>query len=549
MFKKVKNSMSKFTNNTLRFNFKIKSELQKIIGRIFLFSFVPISFFLYCYQLNSLKGQYFYSTYADPSYLYLASSLQIGTAHFPTHVDNPGAPTQLLGAITFRVTHIFSGKDTFSEDVLQRPEHYLKILNLTLLLLLGLSLYVGGWIAFKLTHNYIVAILLQMSFLFFPSYENAYGLLRISPEIFLMIWSLCWACLMLRLIARGDAITNARFYWIAYGLLSGIGVATKLNFLPHCIFPFFILVSWRHKIYYFLLSVCSFVFFAFFQLFSSDKLFLWTRDLFFNSGIYATGKRNFIDWHSFFENLQKMYHSEKLFFAIIIASSIFAILIHTFGTLKSKFPILARISIGISTIMFLHILMIAKHYHHRYLLPVMLLAVAALIGAVFVFLRTSQKPLLSYGLVFLLIVIFYFHSSPLIQGNYQMVTTDRIKGEKVERFLAKFPQKTLRIPYYGASSVAGSIWFGVYSFLPGSNSFQYLDKTLRKNYPNHLFYNGGNFYDLGKIISIDSALSNHDRFLFQGWAISQKPTAFRSFKVIDSLFVEPEVVYVFEKAQ
>ena len=128
----------------------------------------------------------------------------------------------------------------------------------------------------------------------------------------------------------------------------------------------------------------------------------------------------------------------------------------------------------------------------------------------------------------------------------QIVAEKAQNGEQVVAFINKNSPETLKIPYFGASSLAGSLRFAIYNFLPGNNVFPVFEKTLKKEYPNHLFYHNNEFYDWGKVIPIDSALVSHKKFIFHGWQSNAKLN-FKGFTTKDSLILGYEAIYLFER--
>jgi len=431
-------------------------------------------FIVYAWGLNKEKGEYWYAGMSDPSYLYLGSALHIAHGKFPIHVDNPGAPVQLLGALSLRITHTIAGKGGFPEDVISRPEFYLGIYNFILVSIVALSIWFTGIIAFNISKSYIITFLLQVSPFF--TISNFYGLLRISPESFLMALGLFWILLLVKVLYTHTEKTSSFKYTILFAFLSGLGVATKLNFLPLCIFPLFILKSVKRKAQYVFISISFFVIIAFLQLFSSEKLFLWSRDLFFQSGVYATGKRNIIDFNSFFPNLSLILQRETLFtlfFTVLIAFLIFLIF-------QKKHKFLVTVVAGLISVLVLHLIMVAKHYNHHYLLPAMFVMVNGIVVIIFFLERFFSKKL-SFILGSITIISFLF---------FNLEKPHTFHHQKYIALLDSFFQKysnSLTITSYESTSVPYAYSFGFYSFLAGNYRTPF-DAVLKKKYPNHIFY-------------------------------------------------------------
>src|SRR6185436_1662443 len=78
--------------------------------------------------LKASRGPYWLGTNADPEYAYLFNALSIAGGHAPYHVDHPGTPLQMLGAVVLRAIALASGCDALVPDVIARPETYLTAL-------------------------------------------------------------------------------------------------------------------------------------------------------------------------------------------------------------------------------------------------------------------------------------------------------------------------------------------------------------------------------------------------------------------------------------
>lgn len=491
-------------------------------------------FVVYVYQLNKSRGEYWHAGMSDPSFLYLGSALNIASGHFPTHVDNPGAPVQAIGAICFRITHIIAGQGDFAEDVLSRTVFYLEVYNFILVSLVAMSIFIVGVWGFQISKNYIITFLIQISPFF--TLSNFYGLLRISPESFLMVLGLFWLLILIKILYVHQETIYSKKYVLLLAVFSGLGVATKLNFLPLCIFPLFILKSLKNKIQYVCISIFSFVVIAFFQLFSSDKLFLWTRDLFFQSGIYATGKRNVIDVNTFFPNLLLILEREVLLSLSLVLLIFFFLFLYT---QKSKNQFFIKVTGGIISVLALHIMMVAKHYHHHYLLPSMFVAMGGIITIIFFsdkFINSKWSILL--GVCFISIITFNIINTKTNNYHYDY--------HKIENFISKRPQSLL-ITSYESSSVPYALSFGFYSFLAGKYQTPF-DNILAKRYPNHIFYHNQKYIQWGRIVNIDSVLSQNKDFCLQGTQITNQ-IIFEKYKIQDSLIMNQEKVYFFSKSQ
>jgi hypothetical protein len=116
-----------------------KMRMKLILG------ILPLAFLLCGFIFREMASPYSQRS-IDPEYIYFISALSMGSG-IPdvAHIDNPGTPLQVLGAIVFRVVWLFeaSGKP-FAESVLTQSDDYLTWLNISLSLLLFIGLYWAG---------------------------------------------------------------------------------------------------------------------------------------------------------------------------------------------------------------------------------------------------------------------------------------------------------------------------------------------------------------------------------------------------------------------
>lgn len=166
---------------------------------------------------------------SDPEYAYLFNSLNIAKFEAPTHTDHPGTSLQLLGAVVIRASYFFSGKTSLVEDVLSRPEHYLRIMNILLILLYSITLFAVGLKGYRVSGTLIVALILQISpFLFITIFDS---LTRVHPETLLL--SLCNVVIIILLdqvYPYSEEKTSKDALWL--GVTVGIGIVTKITFAP-----------------------------------------------------------------------------------------------------------------------------------------------------------------------------------------------------------------------------------------------------------------------------------------------------------------------------
>ena len=197
---------------------------------------LPIPLLVLAAALVSLdsRGPFWLGTNSDPSYVYALNSLRLLEGQAPTHLDHPGLTVHLLGAAVFWTGHRLAHRDQpLAEDVLAHPEWYLGVAVRTLLVLFAASLFLLGLAAFHLTQRWGLAWIAQLGPLLSPSVF--FELTDFKPEPVLYLVATLLASAICASIADGDA-DRSRFA-VAFGVLVGMGAATKLTAFPLLVCP------------------------------------------------------------------------------------------------------------------------------------------------------------------------------------------------------------------------------------------------------------------------------------------------------------------------
>src|SRR6185436_19337927 len=93
--------------------------------------------------IRTLTGPFYLGTNYDPDYAYLFNSLNLAVFHPPRHIDHPGTPVQLVGALVLRAQHPVASNVDLAFDTIRNSEIRLIQLNLALFVLL-LVCVIGG---------------------------------------------------------------------------------------------------------------------------------------------------------------------------------------------------------------------------------------------------------------------------------------------------------------------------------------------------------------------------------------------------------------------
>ncbi len=481
---------------------------------------LPLTLYFSVSHLKQFQGPYFYGTNSDPDYVYLINSLNIARLKLPGHIDHPGTPVQVIGAITLRFTHLTSGKGKIVNDVLTRPEIYLQTLNAVFLWLNVIILFISGWLVWQVSKKLEVAVLFQLAPFLTIIPEQ---LIKVSTEPTLVIASILFSVLVYHVFAKEDIEEQKNTYLISFALLSAFGMATKITFFPLLIIPFFLFKHWIDKLYFLLLFILSFFILAFPLLFQWEYFRDWIKGLFFGTGVYGGGKQTVIDPIIFFENLIKIISTELAFDLIFVCALTFLAGFFLYNPLikyrqshSIRFQII-KLSVIIISI---YLVIIAKHYHYRYMIPPIIFSLMALQGIFLVihevFAKTKYRRLIHIGFFSLFIGIIISNQFSSFRETKRMLKYHFTEQNELLTLINNKYPSGIKIYSYGSScqEQAFSLALG-YSHLERST---YLS-VLKGLYPNCYFFSfidktfyqwtPGNYINIEKILKGKSEVYLH----------------------------------------
>jgi len=94
--------------------------MKKALWILQVAAFFILPVYTYLLRQDFLTRYHPIASVADPDWSYLANSLLVAEGKTPQHVDHPGTPLQILGAIVYRVNYLFSSREiSLAEDVLR----------------------------------------------------------------------------------------------------------------------------------------------------------------------------------------------------------------------------------------------------------------------------------------------------------------------------------------------------------------------------------------------------------------------------------------------
>lgn len=307
----------------------------------------------------------------DPEYIDFLSGMCVSTGKFAqTNIDHPGSPLQLILGLVFRIIYLFrSGQYPFFEDAMIHSDLYLAVGNLLITAILSVSIYLAGSSIFKITKNWIYAIIIQASPFLINIWYEIYG--RIYPELLLLIPVLIFQVQIVRILFNGNK--NQLNEVLIFSFATAFGMAEKMTFLPFVLIPLVLIRPIKRKIQFVLFSSFFFLILALPVTLQLERFWNWMKGMFLHSGMYESGDKNIIDIQSFLTNLTNLLQSEKYFFILLLALVISTVVIFFFKPRRTDTKKeLALITGSLLMTFLVAVFIVAKQYATRYFIPVLL---------------------------------------------------------------------------------------------------------------------------------------------------------------------------------
>jgi len=278
---------------------------------------------------------------------------------------HPWTPLHVLVALNIKLIHAFSGRSTLAEDVIANPEFYLGIISYEIIILNAAALLFLGLRTYRHQHNIGLSLALQLTpFVSVQGFCFASGVM-LEPLL------LCIETLIILLLAEyafGNRHTIKTGNLIFAAILTGLGIATKVVFIPMVFLPFFLMEGIRKKTAYTAILIASLCIFLIPVYRVLPSFFTWIRDLFLHSGRYGSGEAAIIDFQEFQKSLGLIFTHNYLYTAGFVLA-IVALLISFLPGKKHKVSAnRRRILLGLVIVYILNALMVAKHFSVHYLI-------------------------------------------------------------------------------------------------------------------------------------------------------------------------------------
>ncbi len=451
-------------------------------------------FFISGNLLKTGQGPYYLNFY-DPSYVYLISSLNLSqlNGYGVGHFDHPGTTVQIMGAVIIKIYHLISSSNAdIVQDVLSRPEEYLKVINKIFGIINTVLLFLLGCFTFKMTDNFIYSLLIQ--FTPFTSMEIFYGYIIVTPDNFLIAVSLCLIAVFIYYLyspnSQNESDSFSYDLVFSFAIVTALGMATKLNFLPMVLIPLLLIKGIKNKLVFIAASLILFHIFIFPVLSNYSQFAEWITNLIIYSGHYGQGEATVVDSSEFFHHLGLIFTKDAFFtFTYIIVLMTLALNVFKRQKIEKGDDVLLRKQLKLLASIFIavtfQIIIVSKQYRQHYMIPSFLLSIfsLSLCAPILSFHFNKLKTNFSYLIIVLLISVW---TSYQIIINYNIAVFQRTEAFNIENYIKDNYRDNFLVSTYSSASKQCALAFAV--SYAGSQRDRY-QAVLRKIQPEVLFYN------------------------------------------------------------
>ncbi len=481
---------------------------------------LPVIFILVSILSLNFKGEFFLRLY-DPSYVYLINSLNLAqlNGYGVGHIDHPGTPAQVIGAVVIYLLHLSNGvnKDIVT-DVFSRPEFYISNIYLVFIFINSIALYILGFVTLKKLKDIYPAIILQITPFFLMTIY--YFITNFSPEPLLIFSVLIFLAIIISYTSEEDLKTrNIIKYVVGFGLICGFGLATKITFFPLLIIPIVLINRISNKLLFCFITFIAFLIFVFPALSpdNSYEFLGWLKNLSTHSGRHGTGQENFIDNYQFLKNLKTLFRYEPVFiYSYILISLAFLLMLIPKLRKKIKSNKYNKLLIGIFGAMTIQLLIVGKHFGFHYLLPSYMLVILGLyiVNSITINLFPNLFKVNKHIYLFIILIIFLLIQIKTVLSSNSHVTKGRNESRNIVKFLEENYNQSIIVTSYGASSKEFALYLG--ASYGGSQKYHYYS-ILRNMYPNCYYYDiwSKSIENVEDKNTVKNNLINSKTFVFQ----------------------------------
>ncbi len=388
---------------------------------------------------------------SDPSYIYLLSALNIATFAAPGHVDHPGTPVQVIGALTLRALHPAANADKLASVVLTDPETHARVIGGVLIAIpIAAALGAGLWVL-RRTARLDAAIFAQIGPLLIPSMLGGYSGLR--PEPLLIACTHLWAAAMI-VWSEGYLDLGRREVGALLGAFAGFAIACKYTFAPVVIIPLMLLVGWRARLIF--TSALAMSFFASISpaLPQFRRLASWVFRLAVRDGTYGHGQIAFGPQQGWTSALSETLRANGLFAMLLVVVAALITIAALDGSKRNTPQRFRRLGLATTIALAVALLMVAKQAAGaaRYLIPAAACMPLGLFAVWRCFSHRLSRPLrMASAILFCLAV--GINAGVAAARERANARAGKTGAEEARQWIERNLSHEAVFPYFGSSSI------------------------------------------------------------------------------------------------
>lgn len=441
---------------------------------------LPVVMSVLSLDFKRAEGAYWEAHKVDPSYAYLVGSLAYAMGQPSMCCLHPGVTAQINGAWTLRLSHAVLGQDDLVADVVRDPEVYAALLGFEATLLYALALLVAGWLVYRATGRIELALVMQLAPYLNPAFFN--WLNPIAPEA--ILFAVITLVAALGFVYSAAQSPGNSLFAVVFGVLSGMGLATKITYLPTGIMPLLLLGSWSARLIYLLATGLSFAAISIPHWATVDNaLYFWSQ-LLHKRGLHGSGEAGAMQLPELAGFVGEYIRTEPVYVWLLLLSIGFAVaMVWTARRRQERFSRLSWYLIVLLLSELAQIALASRQFNPRYLSPAYILLSANLVVIV-LWLRSAYlgvARILSVACVGLIALIVTLDARDLSRKMTQL----RFRRDEFHRIDRKFLAENAGakvIAYYGASTIPYALQFG------NQWAYRRFSNELAARYPDTVFW-------------------------------------------------------------
>lgn len=337
---------------------------------------LPVVFLIVSLVMRHHAGPFWLWSNLDPDYWYLIDSLNLVNGDWPKHIAHPGTTLHAIGALMIKVMHPFATSEEINQQVLTNPEAYLTLISRGLILLNTLALTVVGLVGYRVFGELTPALLLQtgpfLSKLIFK------WTLHVSPEPLLVTTVIALAIVTLLALREGQLDNHRTRYAIAFAIIAGFGIATKVTSAGMSLLPLFLLGNVRSIILYSVAIAASIILFSLPAAGSYGMIIDRLTMISTASGFHGTGEQTFINLSTYPRDLIRVSSRPMFFIVLFLGLGLCISLWRKYRRKARPYPAVGRALAGLCLAYVAQALLVAKHPAGHYMIPALTMSALGL---------------------------------------------------------------------------------------------------------------------------------------------------------------------------